>query len=58
MRFVVRRGAAHNDITINDGKASHNFDMAPLQKHERDRVREMLVNQWASVHGFPLPYNI
>ncbi len=58
MRFTITRGSDRNKLVIDDKEQSHTFDMAPMKRHEQDRVREMVVNQWAADNGFPQPYNI
>lgn len=57
--ITIRRNAGTDSITIVDEKEQvHTFDMSPMKRHERDAVRERLVNVWAANNGHDPVYNI
>lgn len=57
--ITIRRNAGTDSITIRDEKdVVHTFDLSPMKRHERDAVRERLVNTWARVNGHEEMYSL
>lgn len=48
MNITIRKGAAHYDLTIEEGDKVSYFDMAAMTKGDRHKTRRMLVGALAN----------
>lgn len=55
-QITINRSADKDEIIVNKDGKEHTFQLSPLTKSEKDRVREMVVNHWCIQNGFDPVY--
>jgi hypothetical protein len=57
MEITITRSASHDEIAVDKDGTVHHYDLSPLNRNQRSAVREMVVDAWATEHGFEPVYN-
>lgn len=58
MQFTISRSSGQDSLVIQDGNDIHTFDLSTMNRNERNRVRELVVNKWSIDRGFAAPYQL
>lgn len=52
MRITINKNGSINQIVVHDCSGDQHYDMSRLNRHQRDGVRELIVDFWAKQNGF------
>lgn len=52
LNFTINRSSSGDNVVIHKDGKDHTFQLSGLTKQEQDRIREMIVDSWATENGF------